>query len=85
MQLDVVYILRKLNFLDAALSKLLEKHELSALYLRKKQTLEKAKKQRKKHFSFEIVKAARIKEELEMKKDAPACAVSNQQIMMEEI
>lgn len=28
MQIDITYIVRRLNFLDSAISKLLEKHEL---------------------------------------------------------
>ena len=42
-QLDISYILRKLIFLEAVVSKLLEPHELEAIYLRKKMTLDKAK------------------------------------------
>jgi hypothetical protein len=43
LQLDVTYIMRKLLFLDAAISAIMEKHEVDALYMRKKPTLETAK------------------------------------------
>lgn len=51
MQIDITYITRKLMFLDSAVSKLLEKHELEALYLRKKPTMNKVKYHRKMHFA----------------------------------
>ena len=34
MQVDITYIIKKLIFLDAAMSKLLEKHEIEAIRLR---------------------------------------------------
>ena len=55
MQLDVTYILRRLDFIDAAVSKLFSKEELDVIYMREKPTLEKAKEQRKKHFNLERV------------------------------
>ena len=55
MQLDVTYLLRKLIFFDSAISSLLEKHEVSALYLRNKPTLSEARKQRRMHFAPEII------------------------------
>ena len=39
LQLDMTYILRRLVFVDALASKLLDPHELDALYIRKKTTL----------------------------------------------
>ena len=56
MQLDVSYILRKLVFLDSAISKLMEKHELEALYIRDKPTISNCKKQRRFHFAPELYK-----------------------------
>ena len=56
MQLDVSYIVKKIMFIDAALSKLLKKEELEEIYLRKKPTIQESKEQRKKHYSLEIFK-----------------------------
>ena len=50
-QIDVTYMVRKLMFLDAAMLKLLEKHEVEALCLRDKMSLEKAKKMRMMHLA----------------------------------
>ena len=44
MQLDVVYLLKKLMFFDVAISKLMEQHEIQALYLRDKPSLTGVKK-----------------------------------------
>ena len=52
MQLDVIYIMRKLMFLDAAMTKLLEQHEIEALCVREKPSLRKAKEKRKMHFAY---------------------------------
>ena len=54
MQLDVAYIMRKLIFLDSAISKLMEDHELEALYLREKPNIKQVKSQRKLHFMPEL-------------------------------
>ena len=54
-QLDVAYLMRKLLFMDAAISKLMEKHEVEALCVREKPTIEKVKEERKKHFAYEII------------------------------
>lgn len=43
MQIDIAYIVRKMMFLDAAISNILEEHDLQAIYLRQKPTLSKAK------------------------------------------
>lgn len=51
MQIDITYIVRKMMFLDAAISKIMEKHEIEALCMREKPTLSKAKEMRKKHFA----------------------------------
>lgn len=56
MQLDVTYILRKLIFLDTALSKIFEPHELEALYATDKPTLSQLKEQRTLHFARELLK-----------------------------
>ena len=49
-QIDVTYIVRKMMFIDAVLAKLMEKHELEAICMREKPTLDQAKKDRLKHF-----------------------------------
>lgn len=54
MQLDITYILRRLNFLDSFASKVVEPHELETIFIRKKTTLEQAKQIRKKHFAPEL-------------------------------
>jgi hypothetical protein len=56
MQVDITYIVRKMMFLDAAISKLMEKHEMEALCLREKPTLSKAKELRTVHFAPELIK-----------------------------
>ena len=55
-QVDITYIVRKLMFLDEAITQLMEKQELKALYLRNKPTFDKAKKQRRMHFAPELSK-----------------------------
>ena len=42
-QIDMIYIVRKLMFLDAAFSKLMEKYEIDAICMREKPTFDKAK------------------------------------------
>ena len=56
MQLDITYILRKLIFLDAAIDKLMEKHDAEALYIREKPSMTDIKKQRRLHFAPELYK-----------------------------
>ena len=51
MQLDITYIMRKLIFLDSAISKVVEKHELEAIYIREKPSITDIKKQRRLHFA----------------------------------
>ena len=55
-QLDVTYILRKLMFVDAVLSKLMEKHELETICMREKPTVEKVKEERNMHFITEQIR-----------------------------
>ena len=43
MQLDITYILRKLMFLEAVVGSIVDEHELEAIYMRKKMTLDSAK------------------------------------------
>ena len=43
-------------FLDAAVAKLMEKHEIQVICMRQKPTLEKAKELRKMHFAPEMIK-----------------------------
>ena len=50
MQIDIAYMVRRLTYLDAAISTLMEKHELEALWMREKPTIDKAKERRKYHF-----------------------------------
>ena len=50
MQIDITYIVRKLMFMDAVISKLLEKHEIEALNLKGKPTIKEANEMRKKNF-----------------------------------
>ena len=57
-QLDITYIMRRLIFMDSAISKLLEQHEVEALCLRDKPSLEEAKQTRKTHFALEMFKKA---------------------------
>jgi len=47
--------MRKLNFVDAALSKLMEKHELQTIYIRDKPSIDEIKKQRRLHFALELL------------------------------
>ena len=54
MQIDITYMVRKLMFLDSIVAQLMEKHEIEALYLRVKPTLDKAKDQRRMHFAPEL-------------------------------
>ena len=53
-QIDISYIVRKLMFFDKAIEQLMERHEIEALYLRKKPTIDEVKDQRRKHFSLEL-------------------------------
>ena len=50
MQIDIAYMVRKLMFLDAAISTLMERHEVEALWMREKPTINRAKELRKYHF-----------------------------------
>jgi predicted nucleic acid-binding protein len=50
----VTYLLRKLNFIDAVIAKLMEKHEIEAIYLRDKPNIDAAKRQRRLHFAPEL-------------------------------
>ena len=52
MQLDVVFLMRRLISLEKGMSLLLSDHQMSALYTQKKLTLEEAEKQRKKYHLF---------------------------------
>ena len=67
-QLDVTYILRKLIFIDAAVAKLMERHELETLCMRERPTLDQAKEERKMHFRPEIFRQQR---EQELEGEAP--------------
>jgi uncharacterized membrane-anchored protein YhcB (DUF1043 family) len=58
-QIDVTYIVRKLMYIDAVIAQLMERHEIDAMYLRQKPTLEQAKEQRIKHFANELLKKMR--------------------------
>ena len=42
--------------MDAAISRLMEKHEIEAICMREKPTLDKAKEFRKMHFRLEMLK-----------------------------
>ena len=57
-QLDITYILRKLDFLDVAVARLLPEHEVKTIYMRAKPTFERANHQRKMHFAPELVHQA---------------------------
>jgi hypothetical protein len=46
-------------FLDAIADKIFEEHELKALYLRSKPTLDEAGEMRRKHFTLELIKQKR--------------------------
>ena len=81
-QIDVTYIVRKLIFIDAAVAKLMEKHELETLCMREKPTLEKAKEERKMHFRPEIFRQQR---EQELEDETPAeNALSPKERLMED-
>ena len=56
MQVDTTYLVRKMMFLDVAVSKLMEKYEVDSLYMRDKPTIESAKNQRIMHFAPELFK-----------------------------
>jgi hypothetical protein len=55
-QLDVTHLLRKMMFLEAAVGKLLAKHEIDALHMRRKPTVSQAKEGRRKHYFLELLK-----------------------------
>lgn len=85
MQIDIAYLVRKLMFVDAAVAKLMEKHEVEALCLREKPTIDEVRAQRKRHFASELVKQHRSGLE-EGKEDSRALenAESKQRIVFEE-
>ena len=43
MHIDIAYIVRRLTFLDGAISKLMEEHDRQALWMREKPTIDKAR------------------------------------------
>ena len=55
-QIDIAYLIKRLNFLDSAISKVIEEHEVTTLSLADKQTLEKAQQVRKKHQISKLIK-----------------------------
>ena len=59
MQIDITYIVRKLMFLDSAIQKIMEKHEIDAICLREKPTIQKAKDLRRRHFAPEVYQQAK--------------------------
>ena len=70
MQLDVTYIMRKLIFFDAVISKLLEPHEIEALCLLDKSSLTTAKEERKKHFALDFMRKERNDREEERERSS---------------
>ena len=58
-QLDITYIIRKLDFLELAISRLIPEHEIKTMYMRAKPTFDKANHMRKMHFAPELIHQAK--------------------------
>ena len=58
-QIDMAYLVKKLMFLEAAVSKLMDRNEIQALWMRERPTLDQTREQRRVHFAPERLKAKR--------------------------
>ena len=82
-QVDIAFIVKRMMFFDAAISKLMEKHEVKALCMQKKPTLKKAKEIRKKYYLNEIFRMNQEKQEEELGLEK-GIAKSKQKVMASE-